>query len=141
MHYITFLFQSGLSAFCFVPFAVVCLLSALYVGLVLPETKGKSLSAISREFHKLNYKSQDGKPGSQNQAEYQLGETYLPATVQTDLERYINIYFLKFFLRQSKLYFDVKQCDFFLVFRFINVLYLCKNYTSQNVAKCLSSAN
>uniref|UniRef100_A0A674PFP8 Solute carrier family 2 member 11 n=1 Tax=Takifugu rubripes TaxID=31033 RepID=A0A674PFP8_TAKRU len=72
---------SGLSAFCFVPFAVVCLLSALYVGLFLPETKGKSLSAISREFHKLNYKGQDGKRGSQTQAEYQLGEAPLSTTV------------------------------------------------------------
>lgn len=63
------------------PFAVVCLLSALYVGLFLPETKGKSLSAISREFHKLNYKDQDGKRGSQTQAEYQLGEAPSSTTV------------------------------------------------------------
>lgn len=82
-HHVTFLFQSGLSTFCFVPFAVVCLLSALYVGLVLPETKGKSLSAISREFQQLNYRSRDGKRRSRNQAEYQLGGTCLSATVQT----------------------------------------------------------
>ncbi|KAI1900620.1 hypothetical protein AGOR_G00051800 [Albula goreensis] len=33
-------FVSGLGQFCFVPFCVVCLLSSLFIGLVLPETKG-----------------------------------------------------------------------------------------------------
>ncbi|KAF7664354.1 hypothetical protein LDENG_00180130 [Lucifuga dentata] len=65
---------SGLSEFCFVPFAAVCLLSALYVGLFLPETKGKSLSVITSEFHKLNFKGQDRESSSQTQAQYQLGE-------------------------------------------------------------------
>ncbi|KAM9813502.1 solute carrier family 2, facilitated glucose transporter member 11-like [Neosynchiropus ocellatus] len=50
---------SGLSQYCFVPFGSVCLLSALYVGLILPETRGKSLSAITREFNKLNFKDQE----------------------------------------------------------------------------------
>lgn len=70
-----FLLQSELSEFCFVPFGAVCLLSALYVGLFLPETKGKSLSAITSEFHKLNFKSQDKK--CESQAQYQLGEVCL----------------------------------------------------------------
>uniref|UniRef100_A0A8C5HIH1 Solute carrier family 2, facilitated glucose transporter member 5 n=1 Tax=Gouania willdenowi TaxID=441366 RepID=A0A8C5HIH1_GOUWI len=48
---------SELRQYCFVPFVVVCLLSALYVGLFLPETKGKSLSLITQEFHKLNFKA------------------------------------------------------------------------------------
>ncbi|KAM7402194.1 hypothetical protein PAMP_017458 [Pampus punctatissimus] len=65
---------SELSEYCFVPFGAVCLLSALYVGLFLPETKGKSLSAITSEFHKLNFKGQDRKCESQTQAQYQLGE-------------------------------------------------------------------
>uniref|UniRef100_A0A6Q2Y8N2 Solute carrier family 2, facilitated glucose transporter member 5 n=1 Tax=Esox lucius TaxID=8010 RepID=A0A6Q2Y8N2_ESOLU len=47
---------SELGEFCFVPFAAICLLSAVFVGLVLPETKGKTLSAIASEFHKLNYR-------------------------------------------------------------------------------------
>ncbi|KAM6928428.1 solute carrier family 2, facilitated glucose transporter member 11 [Xenentodon cancila] len=68
---------SGLSQFCFVPFGAVCLLSALYIGLFLPETKGKSLSVITREFNKLNFKGQDKSLQSQTQAQYQLGEVCL----------------------------------------------------------------
>ncbi|KAF3856264.1 hypothetical protein F7725_016987 [Dissostichus mawsoni] len=66
--------MSELSEFCFVPFGAVCLLSALFVGLFLPETKGKSLSAITSEFHKLNFKGQDEKCLSQTTTQYQLGE-------------------------------------------------------------------
>uniref|UniRef100_A0A3B5B0I5 Solute carrier family 2, facilitated glucose transporter member 5 n=1 Tax=Stegastes partitus TaxID=144197 RepID=A0A3B5B0I5_9TELE len=65
---------SELSEYCFVPFAAVCVLSALYIGLFLPETKGKSLSTITREFHKLNFKDQAKNFESQTEAQYQLGE-------------------------------------------------------------------
>ncbi|KAK7916591.1 hypothetical protein WMY93_012352 [Mugilogobius chulae] len=65
---------SGLKEFCFVPFAAVCLLSAVYVGMFLPETKGKSLSAITAEFHKLNFKGLEPLQSPQCQAKYQLGE-------------------------------------------------------------------
>ncbi|XP_045080044.1 solute carrier family 2, facilitated glucose transporter member 11-like [Coregonus clupeaformis] len=60
---------SELGEFCFIPFTAVCFLSALYVGLVLPETKGKTLSAIASEFHKLNYRGQDkqGLPAPQGE--------------------------------------------------------------------------
>nr|QDF45870.1 glucose transporter 11a [Lateolabrax maculatus] len=68
---------SELSEYCFVPFGAVCLLSALYVGMFLPETQGKSLSAITSEFHKLNFKGQDKTFASQTQAQYQLGEVCL----------------------------------------------------------------
>ncbi|KAK5617663.1 hypothetical protein CRENBAI_002179 [Crenichthys baileyi] len=54
---------SGLSEYCFVPFAAICLSSALYIGLFLPETKGKSLSVITNEFHKMNFKGQNDKSG------------------------------------------------------------------------------
>ncbi|XP_068171619.1 solute carrier family 2, facilitated glucose transporter member 11 isoform X2 [Antennarius striatus] len=70
---------SDLNEFCFVPFGTVCIMSALYVGLFLPETKGKSLLAITREFQKLNYKGHDKKDESQTQANYQLGEV-VPST-------------------------------------------------------------
>uniref|UniRef100_A0A3Q2YAW8 Solute carrier family 2, facilitated glucose transporter member 5 n=1 Tax=Hippocampus comes TaxID=109280 RepID=A0A3Q2YAW8_HIPCM len=63
---------SAMRQYCFVPFATVCLISALYVALVLPETKGKSLSAITGEFHKLNFKNKEGAHSGQIQ--YQLGE-------------------------------------------------------------------
>ncbi|XP_058486784.1 solute carrier family 2, facilitated glucose transporter member 11 [Solea solea] len=73
---------SELKQYCFVPFAVVCLLSTLYVGLFLPETKGKSLSVITSEFHKLNFKGQDQKcPDSQTEAQYQLGEVSLSTAI------------------------------------------------------------
>ncbi|XP_026203607.1 solute carrier family 2, facilitated glucose transporter member 11 [Anabas testudineus] len=64
---------NGLSEFCFVPFGFVCLLSALYVGVFLPETQGKSLSVITSEFHELNFKGQDKKCPLQNQAVFQKG--------------------------------------------------------------------
>ncbi|XP_056130054.1 solute carrier family 2, facilitated glucose transporter member 11 [Lampris incognitus] len=66
-----------LGQFCFVPFGAVCLSAALYVGLVLPETKGKTLSVITSEFHKLNFKGQEKQGTSAIQAQYQLGEVCL----------------------------------------------------------------
>uniref|UniRef100_A0A667WYW1 Solute carrier family 2, facilitated glucose transporter member 5 n=1 Tax=Myripristis murdjan TaxID=586833 RepID=A0A667WYW1_9TELE len=60
---------SELSQFCFVPFGAVCLLAALYVGLFLPETKGKTLSVITSEFHKLNFKAQEKQCSSATQAQ------------------------------------------------------------------------
>ncbi|KAK2915120.1 solute carrier family 2, facilitated glucose transporter member 11 [Channa argus] len=68
---------SGLRAFCFVPFGAVCLLSALYVGLFLPETKGKSLSAITSEFQKLNFKDLDKRFPQEIGAQYHQGKVYL----------------------------------------------------------------
>uniref|UniRef100_A0A3Q3AHC0 Solute carrier family 2, facilitated glucose transporter member 5 n=1 Tax=Kryptolebias marmoratus TaxID=37003 RepID=A0A3Q3AHC0_KRYMA len=67
----------SLLEYCFVPFGAVCLSSALYIGLFLPETKGKSLSAITREFNKLNFKGQDKLSESQTETQYQLGEVGL----------------------------------------------------------------
>ncbi|CAL1609371.1 unnamed protein product [Knipowitschia caucasica] len=65
---------SELKEYLFVPFAAVCLLSAVYIGMFLPETKGKSLSAITAEFHKLNFKGLAPMPSPQCQAKYQLGQ-------------------------------------------------------------------
>ncbi|XP_008317999.1 solute carrier family 2, facilitated glucose transporter member 11 [Cynoglossus semilaevis] len=66
---------SGLKEYCFVPFAVVCLLSAVYVGMFLPETQGKTLSVITSEFNRLNFKGQNQKHSvSPTEAQYQLGE-------------------------------------------------------------------
>nr|XP_038043170.1 LOW QUALITY PROTEIN: solute carrier family 2, facilitated glucose transporter member 11 [Anas platyrhynchos] len=48
----------SLGHFCYVPFLVVCVCTALYIGLFLPETKGKSFLEISEEFRKRNFKAQ-----------------------------------------------------------------------------------
>ncbi|NWU61819.1 GTR11 protein, partial [Pterocles burchelli] len=56
-----FIVQS-LAHFCYVPFLVVCICTALYVGFFLPETKGKSFLEISEEFEKRNFKAQNHEP-------------------------------------------------------------------------------
>uniref|UniRef100_A0A8B9W069 Major facilitator superfamily (MFS) profile domain-containing protein n=1 Tax=Anas zonorhyncha TaxID=75864 RepID=A0A8B9W069_9AVES len=48
----------SLGHFCYVPFLVVCVCTALYIGLFLPETKGKSFLEISEQFRKRNFKAQ-----------------------------------------------------------------------------------
>uniref|UniRef100_A0A665V8B9 Solute carrier family 2, facilitated glucose transporter member 5 n=1 Tax=Echeneis naucrates TaxID=173247 RepID=A0A665V8B9_ECHNA len=55
---------SALGDFCFLPFLAVCLVSALFFGLTLPETKGKTLAEITAEFGRKNGKKQE-KPGRQ----------------------------------------------------------------------------
>ncbi|XP_051928022.1 solute carrier family 2, facilitated glucose transporter member 11-like [Hippocampus zosterae] len=45
---------SGLGSICFLPFLAVCLLSAVFLGLTVPETKGKSLAEITEEFDRKN---------------------------------------------------------------------------------------
>ncbi|KAK9530746.1 hypothetical protein VZT92_012230 [Zoarces viviparus] len=43
-----------LGSFCFLPFLAVCLVSAVFLGLTLPETKGKTLAEITAEFDRKN---------------------------------------------------------------------------------------
>ncbi|KAM8797519.1 solute carrier family 2, facilitated glucose transporter member 11 [Eudromia elegans] len=47
----------SLAHFCYIPFFLVCVCTAVYVGLFLPETKGKSFLEISEEFKKRNFKT------------------------------------------------------------------------------------
>uniref|UniRef100_A0A8C3VCS4 Solute carrier family 2, facilitated glucose transporter member 5 n=1 Tax=Catharus ustulatus TaxID=91951 RepID=A0A8C3VCS4_CATUS len=47
----------SLAHFCYIPFLVVCVCTALYVWFILPETKGKSFLEISEEFRKRNFKT------------------------------------------------------------------------------------
>lgn len=44
----------GLGNFCLLPFLVVCLSSAVFLGITLPETKGKTLAEITAEFDRKN---------------------------------------------------------------------------------------
>uniref|UniRef100_A0A1A8HTH7 Solute carrier family 2, facilitated glucose transporter member 5 n=2 Tax=Nothobranchius kuhntae TaxID=321403 RepID=A0A1A8HTH7_NOTKU len=45
---------NSLGNYCFLPFLAVCLVSAVFLGLTLPETKGKTLAQITTEFDKKN---------------------------------------------------------------------------------------
>ncbi|XP_006140268.1 solute carrier family 2, facilitated glucose transporter member 11 [Tupaia chinensis] len=47
--------MEGLSHFLYVPFLGVCVCGAVYTGLFLPETKGKTFLEISEELHRLNF--------------------------------------------------------------------------------------
>ncbi|XP_008064643.1 solute carrier family 2, facilitated glucose transporter member 11 isoform X2 [Carlito syrichta] len=47
--------MEGLSHFLYVPFLGVCVCGAIYTGLFLPETKGKTFLEISEELHRLNF--------------------------------------------------------------------------------------
>uniref|UniRef100_A0A8C1Z6M9 Solute carrier family 2, facilitated glucose transporter member 5 n=1 Tax=Cyprinus carpio TaxID=7962 RepID=A0A8C1Z6M9_CYPCA len=44
---------AGLKSLCFVLFSCICLIAALYVFFILPETKGKTLLEISQEFENI----------------------------------------------------------------------------------------
>ncbi|XP_021112944.1 solute carrier family 2, facilitated glucose transporter member 11 isoform X4 [Heterocephalus glaber] len=46
--------RESLSHFLYVPFIGVCICGAIYTGLFLPETKGKTFLEISKELHRLN---------------------------------------------------------------------------------------
>uniref|UniRef100_A0A3Q2PQQ1 Solute carrier family 2, facilitated glucose transporter member 5 n=1 Tax=Fundulus heteroclitus TaxID=8078 RepID=A0A3Q2PQQ1_FUNHE len=61
---------NGLGNYCFLPFLVVCLVSAVALGLTLPETKGKTLAEITAEFDRKNGKAVPVKAHEQ----YQLGK-------------------------------------------------------------------
>lgn len=45
---------NSLGSYCFLPFLAVCLVSAVFFGLTLPETKGKTLAEITAEFDVMN---------------------------------------------------------------------------------------
>ncbi|XP_062942897.1 solute carrier family 2, facilitated glucose transporter member 11 isoform X4 [Cynocephalus volans] len=50
--------MEGLSHFLYLPFLCVCVCGAVYTGLFLPETKGKTFLEISEELHRLNFSRQ-----------------------------------------------------------------------------------
>ncbi|XP_010017114.1 PREDICTED: solute carrier family 2, facilitated glucose transporter member 11-like [Nestor notabilis] len=46
----------GLGSFCFIIFLTYCLSMAIFVFLVMPETKGKTILQVMEEFNHLNYR-------------------------------------------------------------------------------------
>ncbi|XP_034165518.2 solute carrier family 2, facilitated glucose transporter member 11 [Pangasianodon hypophthalmus] len=48
---------NSMGQFCFIPFCAVCVVSSIFIGLVLPETKGKTIAEITAEFEKRNTKA------------------------------------------------------------------------------------
>ncbi|NXQ96765.1 GTR9 protein, partial [Sagittarius serpentarius] len=46
----------GLGSFCFIIFLAYCLSMAIFVFLVMPETKGKTMLQVMEEFNRLNYR-------------------------------------------------------------------------------------
>nr|XP_033466826.1 solute carrier family 2, facilitated glucose transporter member 11-like [Epinephelus lanceolatus] len=77
----------GLGNFCFLPFMAVCLVSALFLGFTLPETKGKTVAEITAEFDRKNGVKRE-KPDLQVHEPireyYQLGKACSFTTLMQD---------------------------------------------------------
>ncbi|XP_070975841.1 solute carrier family 2, facilitated glucose transporter member 11-like [Oncorhynchus clarkii lewisi] len=66
---------SYLNALCFIPFCCVCVAASLFVGLTLPETKGRTLAEITAEFDRSLLKKGPEKQGPEPMKEqYQLDD-------------------------------------------------------------------
>ncbi|XP_071384383.1 solute carrier family 2, facilitated glucose transporter member 11 [Centroberyx affinis] len=69
----------GLGNYCFLPFFAVCVVSVVFLGFSLPETKGRTLAEITAEFDKKNggkkererERPEGEEPGTEH---YQLGK-------------------------------------------------------------------
>ncbi|KAK5880829.1 hypothetical protein CesoFtcFv8_021697 [Champsocephalus esox] len=67
----------GLGDFCFLPFFVVCVASAVFLGLTLPETKGKTRAEITADFDGRNGKRKEYSDVGMDEPmreQYQLGD-------------------------------------------------------------------
>ncbi|XP_034563567.1 solute carrier family 2, facilitated glucose transporter member 11 [Notolabrus celidotus] len=68
---------NSLGNYCFLPFLVVCLVSAGFLGFTLPETKGKTLAEITAEFDRKNgvkRERQDEQVDEPMRDHYELGK-------------------------------------------------------------------
>lgn len=68
---------NSLGNICFLPFLAVCLVSAVFLGLTLPETKGKTLAEITAEFDRKNGGRKERLKGQVDESikdHYQLGK-------------------------------------------------------------------
>ncbi|XP_053709355.1 solute carrier family 2, facilitated glucose transporter member 11-like [Synchiropus splendidus] len=70
---------NGLGDMCFTPFLFVCLVSALFFGFTLPETKGKSLAEITKEFDRKN-RTERLEVTEPEKDRYQLGKPFVSVT-------------------------------------------------------------
>lgn len=70
----------ALGDYCFLPFLFVCVVSALFLGFTLPETKGKTLAEITLEFDKKNSSGGKEVEKSSKEARYELGKACSPTT-------------------------------------------------------------
>ncbi|XP_038591797.1 solute carrier family 2, facilitated glucose transporter member 11-like [Micropterus salmoides] len=80
---------SSLGNFCFLPFLAVCLVSTVFLGLTLPETKGKTLTEITAEFDRKNgvkKKRPDMQVGEPVKEHYQLGKACSFTNLTQDLD-------------------------------------------------------
>ncbi|GAA6225966.1 solute carrier family 2, facilitated glucose transporter member 11-like [Lates japonicus] len=75
---------SSLGNFCFLPFLAVCLVSAVFLGLTLPETKGKTLAEISSEFGRKNEMRKGRQVDEPIVDHYQLGAASSFTTLTQD---------------------------------------------------------
>uniref|UniRef100_A0A8C8RZ00 Solute carrier family 2, facilitated glucose transporter member 5 n=1 Tax=Pelusios castaneus TaxID=367368 RepID=A0A8C8RZ00_9SAUR len=66
--------QAGLHTFCFLVFAVICLLGAIYLFFILPETKNRTINEISQTFAKRNKVTLEGREMSQFSSETKSSE-------------------------------------------------------------------
>ncbi|XP_073968349.1 solute carrier family 2, facilitated glucose transporter member 11 [Notothenia coriiceps] len=76
--------------FCFLPFFVVCVASAVFLGLTLPETKGKTLAEITADFDGRNGKKKeysDVEMDEPMKEQYQLGKAASLTNLMLDPDR------------------------------------------------------
>lgn len=78
---------NSLGNFCFLPFLAVCLLSAVFLGLTLPETKGKTLAEITAEFDRKKGRKKERMERQVDEPimdHYQLGTACSFSTLEQD---------------------------------------------------------
>ncbi|XP_033182694.1 solute carrier family 2, facilitated glucose transporter member 11-like [Anabas testudineus] len=84
---------NNLGNFCFLPFLGVCFLSAVFLGLTLPETKGKTLAEITADFDRKNGRKKERIEKQMDKPikdDYQLGTACSFSTLAQDPDPDLN---------------------------------------------------